>query len=480
MGQKQLNVLLAEAPFSYQGAIVKGERYFPLGIGYIASYIRRISSRKVGVFLGELDEFEQTLKKDPPDVLGISSMTNTYPAGAEMARRAKKCNPDGIIIFGGQHASGMGSKLLQDIPEADFICIGEGEILMDQLLAQIESGAKQWDKIPGLVYRTPDGFKENLPAVLNSEIESLPFPARDLADISIFKSHGQMRFGGLTASMITSRGCPWNCTYCSSHITMGKKYRFLSAEYVLSEIEELYHKYNVRNLVFWDDLLTFDHDRLTEICQGMIDRKLKINWFCQSRTDRITLDVARIMKKAGCRMISFGVESGNENTLKRIRKNVKLDVVLNSISLCKKAGIRTQGTFILGLPWETRQEMMDTIDFSLKSKLDLAIFFSFTPYPGTHEWQSVPEELKPKNIKEWDTFVCNNRVGRTWNSNLNEKEMKVIISKAHWKFYMRPVQVFRILKSVHSIMELFGIIQNACGLIYSIFSIRVSNFVRTK
>ena len=480
MAQKQINILLAEAPFSYQGAIVKGERYFPLGIGYIASYIRRLPSRKVRLFLGELDEFKQTLKNDPPDVLGISSMTNTYPAGAEMARLAKEFHPDCIIIFGGQHASGMGSKLLQDIPEVDFICIGEGEILMDDFLSEIESGAKKWGTIPGLIYRTPDGFQENLPVVLNNEIEKLPFPARDLVDISVFKSHGQMRFGGLTGSMITSRGCPWNCTYCSSHITMGNKYRVLSAEYVLSEIEELYHKYNVRNLVFWDDLLTFKHDRLIEICEGIIDRKLKIAWFCMSRTDRITLEVAKTMKKAGCRMICFGIESGNEKTLERIRKNVKLDVVLKSISLCRKAGIRTQGSFILGFPWETKQEMMDTIDFSLKSKLDIAIYFSFTPYPSTHEWQYVPEEFKPKNVKEWDTFVCTNRFGRTWNSNLNEKEMKLIISKAHWIFYMRPVQIFRIFKSIRSIKELLGIIQNASSLICSIFSIWASSLKRTK
>ena len=475
MTQKQLKILLAEAPFSYQGAIVKGERYFPLGIGYIASYIRRNPARKVDLFLGQLDDFEQKLKKEAPDVLGISCMTNTYSTGAEMARIAKEHNPNCTIIFGGQHASGMGAKLLDEVPEADFICIGEGELLMDKLLTRIESGSKQWDDIPGLAYRTEDGFKENLPFELNRDIENLPLPARDLADISIFKSHGQMRFGGQTASMITSRGCPWNCTYCSSHITMGKKYRILSADYVLKEIEELYYKYNVRNLVFWDDLITFDHERLKEICQGIIDRKLKIKWFCMSRTDRITLEIAEIMKKAGCKMVCFGIESGNEETLKRIRKNVKLDVVLNSIELCRKAGIRTQGSFILGFPWETKEQMMDSVNFSLKTKLDICIFFSFTPYPSTHEWLNIPEELKPKNVRQWDEFVCTNRVGRTWNAFVDEKEMKQIISKAYWKFYMRPSQIYRILRSVRSFSDLFGIIQSGFGLVFSILKIRASS-----
>ena len=282
-----------------------------------------------------------------------------------------------------------------------------------------------------------------------------------------------MRFGGRTASLITSRGCPWKCTYCSSHATMGRKYRRLSADYVVSEFEELYRRYGVRSAVIWDDLFTFDHDRTRKICSKLVKERIKIRWFCQSRTDRITSDLAKTMRKAGCNSISFGIESANESTLERIRKDVKLDVVERSIAYCRQAGIRTQGTFILGFPWETADEMAGTIRFALKSKLDIAIFFSFTPFPGTHEWQFVPRERRPKNVEDWRTFVCNKRLGRTWNDYLDDNEMKTIISKAHWRFYMRPIQVLRIARSIRSVENLLGIVQNAFSLVSSLAGTRI-------
>jgi radical SAM superfamily enzyme YgiQ (UPF0313 family) len=301
------------------------------------------------------------------------------------------------------------------------------------------------------------------------DIEQLPFPARDLVDLTQYKSHGQSRFGGQTASMITSRGCPWKCTYCSSHVTMGRRYRFLSADYVVAEFEELYHQHGVKNIVIWDDLFTFKHDRVYEICNRLIQKGIKVNWSCMSRTDRMEPDLAQIMRQAGCRMISFGIESGNEGTLARIRKNVKLDVVEKAIESCRKAGIRTQGSFILGFPWETPEEMEDTIRFALKSRLEIAIFFSFTPYPGTDEWQFVPPEQRPKNVEEWKSFVCNNEEGRTWNNDLDDQEMKKIINRAHRRFYMRPVQFFRITRSIKSVKDFFGIAHNALSMVSSIF-----------
>ena len=415
-----MNILLAEAPFTYEDAIVEGERYYPLGIGYIASFVRTTPGRNVRMFVGDMDQFRAEMRENPPDVLGISSMTNTYPAAAKMARIARECHPSCIIILGGQHVSSVGAEVLRDLPEVDFLCIGEGEFLMDRFLNEIESGQKDWQNISGLVYRTSAEIRENAPGELIKEIEHLPFPARDLVDLTQYKSHGQSRFGGQTASLITSRGCPWKCTYCSSHVTMGRRYRFLSADYVVAEFEELYKKYNVKNIVIWDDLFTFRHDRVYEICNQLINKGIKVNWSCMSRTDRMEPDIARIMRKAGCRMISFGIESGNEGTLARIRKNVKLDVVEKAIESCRKAGIRTQGSFILGFPWETTDEMEDTIRFALKSKLEIAIFFSFTPYPGTDEWQFVPPEQRPQNVDEWKRFVCNNEEGRTWNNFLDD------------------------------------------------------------
>ncbi|MDD5065516.1 MAG: radical SAM protein [bacterium] len=475
-----MKILLAEAPFSYTDSIIKGERYFPLGIGYIASYIRQSPGRDVKIFIGDMLQFEKAVSRDLPDVVGITCMTNTYPTAAQMVQIVKKSNPRCRIILGGQHVSSVHADVLRDIPEADFLAVGEGEILMDRFLRELVSGKPAWEHVPGLVYRISGGIKEVPVGPVNDHIEQFPFPARDLVDLNQYKSHPQMRFGRSTASMITSRGCPWLCTYCSSHVTMGRKYRFLSADYVLNEIQEIYHRYHINNIILWDDLFTLNHDRVHEICEKIIKSGLNINWFCQSRTDRLNQEIADIMRRAGCKMISFGIESGNEKTLERIRKNVKLDVVTQTIGFCRKAGIRTQGSFILGFPWETKEEMEDTIKFASRSNLDIALFFSFTPYPGTTEWQYVPEEAKPRNIGEWERFVCNNLYGRTWNSCLDQKHMKIMVSKAHWKFYFRFSQIFRMVKRIASAEELVAYIKAAFNLLYSILKILSRNFKKRR
>ena len=463
-----MNVLLAEAPYSYADFMVKGERYFPLGLGYIASYIRRVPGRSVRMFVGSLGQVRAEMKAHPPDVVGISSMTNTYPEAARLARIARECRAGCRIILGGQHVSSVGADVLADVPEADFLCLGEGEIVMDRFLGEIESGREDWTGIAGLVARTPAGVREGPPAVLIDDVETLPFPARDLVDLSQYKSHGQMRFGGRTASLITSRGCPWRCTYCSSNVTMGRKYRRRSAESVVAEFEELYRRHRVRTVVVWDDVFTLDAARVTAICEGLVRKRIRVSWYCQSRTDQVTPEMAKVMRRAGCRAISFGIESGSERTLERIRKNVDLGGVGRSIACCRDAGIRTQGTFILGFPWETPDEMEETVGFALKSGLDIAIFFGFMPFPGTDEWQFVPPEVRPTNVEGWRTFVCNNRLGRTWNRYLDDREMKAVLARAHWRFYMRPGQVLRIAASTRSAADLLGIVQNALSLVSSV------------
>lgn len=464
-----MNILLAEAPFSYSDSIVKGERFFPLGIGYIASFIRKKQNRNVEIFVEEIEKFEKIFKENRYDVLGISSMTNTYPMAAKMARIAKNINPDCFVILGGQHASSVKGDVLKAVPEIDFAAVGEGEFLMDSFLEQIETKKYNWGKIPGLLYRKDGNIFENAHIfAASSDIEKFPYPARDLVDISLFKSHPQMRFGRITASMITSRGCPWECTYCSSNVTMGRAFRFLSADYVVGEIEEIYNRYGINNFVFWDDVLTLKSDRLQDICEKILNKKLAIRWFCQSRSDMLTKEMLKVMYKAGCRMISFGIESGNQKTLERIKKRIDFGKISQTITYCREVGVRTQGSFILGLPFETLADMNETIKFAKKTKLDIALFFSFTPFPGIFEWQFVPQSLKPKNIEEWKNFVCNNFSGKSWNPFVSDKELKSIIMKAHMSFYFRPAQIYRIFKSQSSAGELFSNMHAAYSMINSL------------
>ena len=464
-----MRIILAEAPFSYDQAMVKGERYFPLGIGYVASYIRRKPNREVQLFVDTIEDFQEFVDANPPDVLGLSAMTSSYPTCAKMARIAKSANPNCVVIIGGQHATSVGDMIFSEISEIDFIAMGEGEVLMDRFLGELESDSRNWASIAGLIYKEKGEIQSVPQEGLLRELDTMPFPARDLLPLEKFASHAHMRFGNKTASLISSRGCPWKCSYCSSFVTMGRLYRYRSPQNVVDEMEEMHRKWGVDNFIFWDDVFTVRHDRVFGFCDELRRRQLDVTWWCMSRTDRMTPELAEAMADAGCVMISFGIESGSDQTLKRIRKQVDLEVVKEAIAYCNAAGIRTQGTFILGFPFETYKDFETTIDFAKSSGVYLALFFSFTPYPGTEEWSYVPDSLKPQSLDEWHHFVCSTRTCKSWNPNFSDKEIAGIVEKAHERFYYRPSQIIRILLSLNSVKDLKPYAKSALSLTWSLF-----------
>jgi len=472
-----MRIILAEAPFSYDEAIVKGERYFPLGIGYIASYIRQKPGRDVHLFVDSLEDFQEFIGEQPPDVLGLSAMTSSYPTCAKMARMVKSLNPNCIVIIGGQHATSVGEAIFSEIPEIDFIAMGEGEVLMDRFLGELESGRHQWREIAGLIFKDGDQILSVPQGELLQDLDDMPFPARDLLSLDQFASHAHMRFGNKTASLISSRGCPWKCSYCSSFVTMGRLYRYRSPQNVVDEMEQMYKKWGVDNFIFWDDVFTVRHDRVFDFCAELKKRELKVTWWCMSRTDRMTPELASAMADAGCVMISFGIESGSSKTLQRIRKQVDLDVVKEAIDYCNASGIRTQGTFILGFPFETHNDFRDTIEFAKESGVDIALFFSFAPYPGTEEWNYVPESLKPQSLEKWHDLILNTRQRKSWNSTFSDDEISDIVAGAHQEFYFRPNQVLKILRSLNTVKELRPYIESALSLTWSLAR-RGFNFTR--
>lgn len=464
-----MKILLAEAPFSYDEAVVKGSRYYPLGLGYIAAVIRQKPGRDVELFVDGVEPFRRLVQRDPPDVLGLSAMTSSYPTCASLARIAKEANPHCAVIIGGQHATSVGPEsVFSEIPDVDFVGLGEGEALMDQFLDELESGECRWDSVPGLCYKTEGGVKSGPDSGLLRELDTMPFPARDLVPLDKFPSHSHMRLGRLTASLVSSRGCPWRCTYCSSFVTMGRKYRYRSAQSVVDEMQEMAERWGVDSYVFWDDVFTAHQKHAFEICAEIRKRNLKVAWWCLSRTDRMTPELAEAMKDAGCEMISFGIESGSRKTLERIRKQVEFDVVAEAVHYCSAAGIRTQGTFILGFPFETRRDFRETIEFAKSLELDVAMFFSFTPYPGTEEWGNVPEEMKPSSIDDWNRFVCNARDSISWNPKFSDQEIATVIARAHREFFLRPRQVWQILRTLRSGRELMGYAQSGVSLLSSL------------
>lgn len=462
-----MKILLTEAPFDYGEAVVDLDRYFPLGIGYIAAYLRQ-HGHQVRMYTGDAGEdFRRELDLFEPDWVGFSAMTSSFPNAVRMAQMVKE-RSNAITVVGGQHVSSVGSESLDVFPCFDFMVYGEGEETALELTKKFERGATDFSGVLGIAFRKGNQVVKTPPRGLLLDMDSYPPPARDLVDLSLFGTHAHLRFGKYTASLVTSRGCPWHCTYCSSHVTMGRKYREHSPEYVADDIERMLKNFGISNFIFWDDVFTMSKKRIHQICEEFLKRGLgdRITWYCLSRVDRIDEESVRLMSRAGCKMMSFGVESGSQYTLDRIKKLASLEGAIEAVKYCKKVGIRTQATFILGFPWETPKLMQETIDFAKKLAPQVALFFTLTPYPGTEIWNLIPDEEKPKTLDEWSTFVCNTRNPKSYIPGLSDAELKKIARRAHLEFYLRPSQMWNMLRNLESPLEFFSYARSAVSLTY--------------
>ena len=371
--------------------------HFPLGLGYVAAYLRR-QGHQVRLLLNLTPEdLQHQLQTFQPQLVGVSCMTPTFPQAVAICREVKK-RSSAATVLGGPHVTALREEILQVQPEIDYVVYGEGELTIDELCRMLERPVRRVSHIKGLVYRTAKGVvKANPPRDLIKDVDSLPFPARDLVDMSRLGTHKYIDVGRVSATMISSRGCPFKCAFCSSHITMGKVYRFRSAQNVLAEIDELVNRYRVNHIAFEDDTFTLNRERVETICQGLIQRNYDLTWYCLSRVESMDLELARLMRRAGCRLVSFGIESGNPDILNKIHKKISLPAARQAIEACYQAGLRSQCTFILGFPFDTQKTMADTLHFAQELSPTIAIFFALVPYPGTEMYQYLPAVAPPSS-----------------------------------------------------------------------------------
>lgn len=377
-------ILLINPPKTHQGGFITS----PLGILYLASYLRKIPKIKVDVINGSIDgelKVIEKIKIFKPDLLGISSMTPGRHQALKMAMIAKKLYPKCKIVLGGIHPSLMWKQLMKNYPQVDYVVRGEGEIT----LTDIVMGKKIKD-IKGLVWR-----KRNKDIVCNpeqefiKELDIIPFPAWDLIDPGIYPAHGKGIYNGINIekeprfSIIFSRGCMACCTFCSSWLVW-KGYRFRTGKNVADEIEMLVKKYNAKHFAFYDDTLTGNREEVINFCKEVIKRKLKLAIHGTTRVDRIDEELLKWMKKAGFYEISYGIESGSPAMLLRINKKTDLDKIFTAAKLTKKANIRVCALMMYGLPKETKEDRFLTEKLLKKLKPDaIGSVGAVWIFPGT-------------------------------------------------------------------------------------------------
>lgn len=422
----------------------------PLGLGYLAAFLEE-KGYSVTIYDGTLknatlDDYLLAVKKFEPDLVGISVLTRGHNKTKEMIKALKRKFPKIPIVIGGTQVTAAPKEVISDL-KADFGVIGEGEITLLELVKELEKGKKNFAKIDGLVYKTSGGkLKINSPRELIKDLDNLPFPAWDLMLPKEYRIAPILEPAHAfpIAPVLTSRGCPYNCSFCASNVTWQRRLRFRSIANVLDEIKMLKDKLGVKEIHFCDDNFTMDIKRAEKMCDALITKKINIPWQCPNgvRIDRLTLPLLKKMRKAGCYAVGLGIESGNQDMLKSVNKQLDLRLIPKVLENLKKVGIESYGFFILGLPGETKKTSTQTIDFALKNSFDRAWFSIFTPYPGSPAFVDWIKDREFSKI-DWDEHDCATAIMA--GEDLTPGEIEKLQKEAIRKFYLRPKVFFRVL-----------------------------------
>jgi radical SAM superfamily enzyme YgiQ (UPF0313 family) len=372
----------------------------PLGVLYIAALLKE-HGIDVKVLDADVDGLtvqeivDQTLAWNP-DVVGFSMMTPQLLTGLEAARRLKEARPGVTVVLGGAHIDSTHEDVFSMGDCFDFAIYGEGEHALLEVVQNMQRYGRDnltqcVTGVGNVIYRGADGEPvKNSGRPFLMELDVLPSVNYDWIDITKYTIPTMT--GRHVISMMLSRGCPFKCTFCDAPITMGKKIRFWSIERVIKDIRHNVEKYNCRNFVFKDSTFTANKKWADAFCDALIESGLNIKWRCNTRVNLVPPPLLEKMRKAGCYVINFGVESGDPEILKNIQKQVDIEAIYDAHRRCRKLGIRTYATFLIGSPGETDATVKESIKVACGIRPNLAMFFVCTAYPGTPLYDQALKE----------------------------------------------------------------------------------------
>jgi len=388
----------------------------PLNLAYIAAYLQKYDPE--GHKIKIIDEFagddaEKDLLKFKPDVIGISATTTQIPRAIEITNFAKENEVKIPVVIGGVHTTVLPERTLRE-GKFDVGVIGEGEVTFLELIQNFKNtGLKRenWKKIKGICYKKNKDIIFTEPRPLIENLDTLPHPSRELLNMVFYFRPNDFIRGVVKKSTFAmfSRGCPYKCVYCSSFAVHKQRFRMNSPEYIIEEIEELINKFGVEAVFFLDDVFIVDKERVRKVCELMIEYGYneKIMWDIQMRANLVSpkdLELFKLLKKAGCVQAEFGFESGSPRMLAFLKKNsVTVEQNHQAIKVCKEAGLRVFGNFMIGSPRETVEDIEMTKRFIIEhiNDLDEIVINLTTPYPGTEVWDILEKKGILENLK-WD------------------------------------------------------------------------------
>lgn len=454
----------------------------PLGLLYLAAVIRnhfgdRFEPRiyDTGISPSSLEEIKAFLQQLSPATVGLSTMSCEADLMHRIAAAVKEvCGRETPVIVGGPHSMVERERLLGDV-NIDYVVIGEGERTIVELLEALQHGAplSSVTGVAGIAFRKDDVPVLTAPRQPIEDLDSLPFPAWDLVDLKQYARYPNWN-GELKESfyvpVVTTRGCPFHCFYC--HNVFGKKIRARSPESVFLEIEHLYRNLGVREIHIIDDVFNFNPARALKLCSMIEDSGMHLSFAFPNglRADIMTADVIAALKRIGTYKIHYGFETATPRLQRLIRKNLNISKAVQNINLTADAGIITGAYFMFGFPSETRQEIRTTIDFAVRSKLDVAYFFKVTPYPGSELFNSL--EGPDCTVKSGDYGDYHFYSTARSCSDIPPQELNGFILEAQQRFFSRPVRLWRSYRKSPHKLEFFKKLVHVFAVMIQAYIIR--------
>ncbi len=405
-------------------------RFPPLGLGYLAAYLRKnnVTANIVDCTFLSQSEAIRRVRESNPKIIGIQSMYSMKKKSIELAKELR--NECETIVTGGPLPTTSPEEFLRYF---DVVVEGEGEITLLDLVTEIEDSG-DLSKVKGIWYEQNGKMRRTEPRAFIEDLDTIPFPSREQFDNERYKKYYSSKFGYTTTSVMTSRGCPFTCDFCSRPV-FGNNFRTRSPRNIIEEIKTI-GDLGYDRVWFADDCFTLSPDRLSRICDMMINEQLELNWECLSRVDTINDEMVLKMKQAGCKRIFFGIESGNDKVLAIMRKHATIGQAERAVAAAKRAGIQTGAFFMVGYPGETDSTILDTVRFASSLPLD---YLSFTmPYaiPGTPLFDRVNGTLA---TQEWEEPKNLNLIKHKllFASPFSERKLKVAIMKGMAQHYLK-------------------------------------------
>lgn len=405
-------------------------RFPPLGLGYIVAYLRShgISAELVDCTFMKQEKALKRIRNTNPTIVGIQAMFSMKEKTMEFADLLRKdCE---LLVVGGPLATSNPEEFIDSF---DVVAIGEGEQTMLELAQAVENHS-DFNDIKGIMFKEKGRIVATPARDFAGDLDKIPFPSRELFDNQAYKNYYSRNFGYTTTAIITSRGCPFQCDFCSRPI-FGNTFRSRTANNIVQEVEAV-QKLGYQRVWFADDCFTLNRGRLMEICEELNRRNIMIGWECLSRVDTVDLSVAEKMKNAGCVQVFFGIESGNNGILKIMKKQATVEQAKKAVHTFKRTGIQVGAFFILGYPGESEETILDTVNFASSLPLDYLSFTFPYPIPGTPLYDRVKNRMISKEWQEPKKLsLIKHKL--LFYSPFSETKLRFALFKGMTQFYMR-------------------------------------------